>query len=86
MNAISDFSIRLEKSINRVKYQDIPLDELQGEMLETAIEEYDFIVKKLKKKRADLKRAKLRSPLKEPDLPEKFDKTIHKTSGKSQKK
>lgn len=86
MNALSDFSIRLEKSINRVKYQDVPLDELKGEMLETAIEEYDHILKKLKKKRAAIRRAEKKSALKEPDLPEMADKTVDKAPGRARKK
>jgi hypothetical protein len=70
MNAISDFSIRLEKSINRIKYQDIPLDELKGELLENAISEYDQILKKLRKNRTKLKKAEDKAFLKEPELPE----------------
>ena len=70
MNVISDFSIRLEKSINRIKYQDIPLDELKGELLENAISEYDQILKKLRKNRTKLKKAEGKASLKEPELPE----------------
>ena len=75
MNALSDFSLRLEKSINRIKYQDIPLDDLKGEMLDSAISEYDQVLKKLRKNRIALKKAELKASPKEPVLPEKEKKT-----------
>ena len=86
MNAISDFSIRLEKSIKRFTYEDVPLEDLQGELLENAIEEYEQLVKTLKKKRAAIKRAESKRSLKEPDLPEKSEKNELKVSGKAKKK
>jgi len=73
MNVISDFSIRLEKSINRVKYQDVPLDDLNSEMLDLAIEEYGEILKKLRKNKNALKRAEKKASLKDPELTEVND-------------
>lgn len=74
MNALSDFSIRLEKSIKRIKYQDIPLDDLKGDLLDNAISEYDLVLKKLRKNRTVMKKAALKSSPKEPVLPEQEEK------------
>ncbi len=70
MNVLSDFSIRLEQSINRIKYNDVPVDELNGELLDKAISEYDQVLKKLRKNRTAQKRADRKAALKSPDLPE----------------
>jgi alpha-amylase len=88
MNVISDFSARLEKSINRVRYQDIPLDELNPDLLDLAIDEYGEILKKLRGKRNAIKRAEKRTSLKEPDLPEVNGSSggkISKSKGKKKK-
>ena len=85
MNAVSDFSIRLERSINRIKYQDIPLEDLQGEMLDKAISEYDQVLKKLRKNRTALKRAEDKASPKKPDLPEMSDKPKESTVNKGKK-
>ena len=86
MNVLSDFSIRLENSIKRVKYQDIPIEELQGEMLDKAISEYDQVLKKLRKNRTAQKRAESKAALKSPDLPEMNDKPKKATVKKGKKK
>lgn len=86
MNVLTDFSIRLEKSINRVKYQSVPVDELQGELLDQAISEYDLVLKKLRKNRTAQKRAQKRAELKSPDLPEMAEKPKAKTTKKGKKK
>ena len=70
MNVLSDFSLRLEQSINRIKYHDVPLEELQGELLDRAISEYDQVLKKLRKKRTIRRNAERKVTLKSPDLPE----------------
>ena len=71
MNVLSDFTIRVEKSVNRVKYHDVPLDELHGEFLEHAIADYEQIIKKLRQKRALQKRLERKVMLKSPVLPER---------------
>jgi len=86
MNVLSDFTIRVEKSVNQVKYHDVPLDELHGDFLENAIADYEQIIKKLRQKRAHQKRLERKAMLKSPVLPERKAPVIPPTTKIKKKK
>ncbi len=61
MNVLSDFILRLEKRVQRIRYQGIPVDELSESQIQEAIETYEKTLKRLKKKKTKIQKDNLKS-------------------------
>lgn len=54
MNVLSDFTLRLEQALDRIKYNGLPMEELDPRMLDDAIDQYALALKKMRKRKRDL--------------------------------
>jgi alpha-amylase len=78
MNILSDFIICLEKKTKRIVYNGIPIDELSGEYLDSAISDYERILKVLRQKKGVLKKSSGSKPVPKAKAAEPKPKTSKK--------